>query len=72
MNKILEVENLSIAFQQYYQNTKQRYIKPVKDLSIEIKEAEIMAIVGASGSGKTSLLKCISGLMKKNTGSVFF
>lgn len=67
MNKILEVENLSIAFQQYYQNTKQRYIKPVKDLSIEIKEAEIMAIVGASGSGKSLLAHAILGVLPSNS-----
>lgn len=43
-----------------------------KDINISLNRGEVLGIVGKNGIGKTSLLKCITGLMKKNTGSVFF
>jgi branched-chain amino acid transport system ATP-binding protein len=39
-------------------------VEVLKKISIEVKEGEIVTIVGANGAGKTSTLRAISGLMK--------
>jgi len=47
-------------------------IAAVKDLSLTVGEGELVALVGANGAGKTSLLRCISGLLPTATGSMIF
>lgn len=42
----------------------------VKDINLEIHKGEIVGLVGRNGSGKTVLLKMISGFMKPTTGRV--
>lgn len=44
----------------------------VRDVSVEIRRGEIVAVVGANGAGKTSMLKAISGLLKPAAGRVRF
>ncbi len=43
----------------------------LRDIDLEIKEGEIVAIMGTSGGGKTTLLRCISGLIKPTKGEIF-
>ena len=47
-------------------------IRVLKNINFEIKKNERVAIIGESGSGKTSLLMLMSGLEKPSTGSIFF
>ena len=42
----------------------------LKDISLFVGDGEIMAVMGSSGGGKTTLLRCISGLIKPSSGSV--
>ena len=42
------------------------------DVSLEMKEGELVTLVGANGAGKTTMLKTISGLMRPSSGSVEF
>ncbi|GIM29722.1 polar amino acid ABC transporter ATP-binding protein [Clostridium polyendosporum] len=42
----------------------------LKGVNLEIKEGEITVIVGPSGGGKTTLLRCISGLTQPDNGSI--
>ena len=42
------------------------------DVCIEVREAEIVALVGSNGAGKTTLLKTITGLLPPGSGSVEF
>lgn len=42
------------------------------DVSLEVREGEIVAIAGANGAGKTTLLKAISGLIHPASGSIEF
>lgn len=53
-----------------------RYFKEdpytIEDVSFDVKEGEMLAIVGNNGAGKSTLLKAISGLAKYQEGSVFF
>lgn len=44
--------------------------KVLKGVNLEIKEGEITVIVGPSGGGKTTLLRCISGLTAPDNGSI--
>lgn len=47
-------------------------IEALKDVSIEIKDGSITAILGANGAGKSTLLKTISGLIKPKSGSITY
>lgn len=42
----------------------------LKNISLFVGEGEIMAVMGSSGGGKTTLLRCISGLITPTSGSV--
>lgn len=57
---LLELQNL---------NKKQGNFR-LADISLEVRADEILAVLGESGSGKTSLLQLIAGLMKPDQGSI--
>jgi len=44
----------------------------LKNLSLHIKESEIVTLIGANGSGKSTILKCITGLLPPGSGRIFF
>lgn len=58
---MLKIENLNFSYGK---------IQAVRDVSFELKKGEIMAIVGANGAGKSSLMKCIAGLLKPQSGQI--
>jgi iron(III) transport system ATP-binding protein len=62
---ILRVENIGIA----YDNTEQ---PAVHEVSFKVKEGECVAIIGESGSGKSSLLRAIACLQPCLSGAVYF
>ena len=47
-------------------------IHAVKGISFEVAEGEIVALIGANGAGKSTVLKTISGLMHPRSGSITF
>lgn len=47
-------------------------LKVLKGIDIEVKDSEVVSIVGASGAGKTTLLQIIGTLDKPDSGSIFF
>ena len=47
-------------------------IHAVKGVSIEVGEGEIVALIGANGAGKSTILKTVSGLMHPRSGSIRF
>ena len=47
-------------------------IHTLKDVSIEVKKGEIVALIGANGAGKTTTLRTISGLLRSKTGRIEF
>ena len=59
---MLRVENLSFSYGK---------IQAIRNVSFELQKGEIMAIVGANGAGKSSLMKCIAGLLKPQWGEVY-
>ncbi len=44
----------------------------VDDVNLEIKEAEIISIIGTNGAGKTTLVNMISGYLKPDSGRILF
>jgi len=57
---ILEVEGLFLSFTQYGAGLRQRNLEVIHDLSLSAHAGEIVAVVGASGSGKSLLAHAIS------------
>jgi branched-chain amino acid transport system ATP-binding protein len=47
-------------------------IEVLKDVSLEVREGEIVTMIGANGAGKTTTLMCISGINRLRSGSVCF
>lgn len=47
-------------------------LKVLHDISLEIKEGEMLGIIGKSGCGKTTLLKTLGGMLKPTSGKVFY
>lgn len=47
-------------------------IQVLFDLSLHVREGEIVSIIGANGAGKSTLLKTISGLIKPSSGKIEF
>ena len=47
-------------------------IQAVKGISLEVRERELVTIVGANGAGKTTTLRTISGIYRPTTGSIIF
>ena len=47
-------------------------IHAIKGVSFEVNEGEIVALIGANGAGKSTILKTISGLMHPRSGSITF
>jgi len=60
MESVLTIDNLSKSY---------RSVKAVKNLSLEIKEGQAYGILGPNGSGKTTTLSIISGILRQDAGS---
>ena len=48
------------------------HIQALNKVSVRIEEGETVALVGANGAGKTSLLKTISGILRPNAGGILY
>jgi len=60
---MLQVKNLSVFYGK---------IQALDHLSMEIRQGEIISMIGANGAGKSTLLKAIAGLRLQMTGSIAF
>ncbi len=58
---ILKIENLKKSFGK---------TEVLKDVSFEMNEGEVVSIIGSSGSGKTTFLRCINFLEKADSGKI--
>ena len=66
MEEILDVENVSISFIQYTKGLNQQELQVITDLTLDISEGEILAVLGSSGSGKSLLAHAIFGILPEN------
>jgi len=60
---MLAVEKLQVAYGK---------VQALWDVTLEVPDGEIVALVGANGAGKTTLLKTVSGLLRKQSGSITY
>ena len=67
MNALYKLKNINLNYLLNGNN-----IKILKNINFEIKKNERVAIIGESGSGKTSLLMLMSGLESPTNGSIVF
>lgn len=65
MTTLLAAKHINKSF-----NLEKQHIKILKDVSLDIKQAEFVAIMGKSGSGKSTLLSILAGLDAPDSGSV--
>ena len=65
MNKLIEIKNLSKT---YY--TKLGCVDALKDINLDVKDGEILGIIGNSGCGKSTLLSILSKLDNATSGSI--
>lgn len=63
---ILQVQDLNIKFSQFDRGLRRKTIEVISNLSIELYEGKIVAVVGASGSGKSLLAHAILDLLPDN------
>ncbi len=59
----IRIENLFLSF---------GGVKSLSEVSLDIRENEILAIIGPNGAGKTCLLNCINGFYKPQEGEIYY
>ena len=60
---IIEVKNLQKSFGN---------LSVLKDISLSVNKGEVISIIGSSGSGKSTFLRCLNGLETPDSGTVLF
>ena len=58
---ILKIKNLSKSFGNH---------EVLKNVNLTMDKGEIIAVIGSSGSGKSTMLRCINGLVKPTSGII--
>ena len=60
---LLDIQNITLNF---------GGITALSEVSLSVQKGELYAIIGPNGAGKTSLLNCISGFYKPESGTILF
>ncbi|WP_426377532.1 oligopeptide/dipeptide ABC transporter ATP-binding protein [Desulforudis sp. 1031] len=72
---LLAIENLSVSFLRYVSGWQRRKLTVIDDLCVAVYPGEILAVVGASGAGKSLLAHALLGILPRNalvTGIIRF
>ena len=60
---MLEVKNLNVAYGR---------VRAVKGISFTVQQGQVVTLVGTNGAGKTTTLRTISGLLRPESGEIWF
>jgi branched-chain amino acid transport system ATP-binding protein len=60
---LLKVDGLSVSY---------GHVQALRDASLEVREGEIVVLIGANGAGKTSMLETVLGINRPDAGSIVF
>ncbi len=60
---MLEIKDLKVSY---------GMIQAIKGISFEVNKGEVIALIGANGAGKTTILHTITGLLNADSGSVTY
>jgi branched-chain amino acid transport system ATP-binding protein len=60
---VLEIRNIDVFYGD---------VQVLWDVSFEVKQGEVVALIGANGAGKSTTLKTVSGLLRPRQGNIFF
>lgn len=63
MNEILKLENLQKSF---------GTLRVLTDINLTVHQGEVVTVIGASGSGKSTMLRCINLLEEPDSGHIYF
>ena len=69
---LIEIRKLTKKFQidRERKNSQEAVLTVLQDIDLEIKQGEFVSLLGASGCGKTTLLRIVSGLLPADGGTV--
>ena len=59
----MQIESLSLSF---------GGVRALIDISLDIRDREILAVIGPNGAGKTCILNCINGFYKPQKGEIYY
>jgi branched-chain amino acid transport system ATP-binding protein len=61
--KVLEIKNIDVFYGD---------VQVIWDVSFKVNRGDIVALIGANGAGKSTILKTISGILRPKKGEIFF
>jgi branched-chain amino acid transport system ATP-binding protein len=61
--KVLEIKNIDVFYGD---------VQVIWDVSFDVKRGEIVALIGANGAGKSTILRAISGILRPKKGGILF
>src|SRR4030043_16911 len=59
----MRIENLCLSF---------GGVRALIDVSLEVKDKELLVVIGPNGAGKTCILNCINGFYKPQEGEIYY
>lgn len=68
--KIIEIKNLTKIYNSKSKNRSKKPFVALNDVSLDIRQGEIFALLGSNGAGKTTLISVICGLVSVTKGQV--
>lgn len=66
---VLDIRHLSVTFTQYSRGFQKTELPVIRDLNVRVREGEMTAVVGSSGSGKSLLAHAVMDILPYNAGA---
>jgi len=61
--RVLDIKNIDVFYGD---------VQVIRDVTFEVREGEVVALIGANGAGKSTTLKTISGILRPHKGEIIF